>query len=246
MSMSFHRIAYEALDVCNALPMTAIDAALEAAALAPGARVLDIGCGNGTVSARLAARFDLTVAAVEMDPAMADLARSRTAGCEGVTVHEAPAGPILRQGAPWDLVVCLGATDPSGDGLREPAQMMAAIGRTLRPGGWLLWGDLVWLTEPPQPLRQIVEISGLYADHEGWKTAAREAGLDVVLAEVSDQDTWDAYADGMQSAVKEWLAANPDHTDAPSVSARAHQMRMMLEFGRGVMGFGLYLLRRPT
>ncbi len=245
MRMSFHRIAYEALDVCNGLSMDSIDAAVGTTGLAPCTRALDIGCGNGAVSARLAERFGLKVEAVEMDPAMAELARRRTAGREGVTVHEAPAGPILRQGQPWDLIVCLGATDPSNDGLREPCDMMTALARALRPDGWLLWGDLVWLTDPPTPLRQIVEMAGLYADHEGWQAAARTAGLEVVRAEISDQAIWDAYAATMQSAVADWLAAHPDHADAGSIAARAHQMRMMLEFGRGVMGFGLYLLRRP-
>jgi len=107
-----------------------------------------------------------------------------------------------------------------------------------------LWGDLTWLSEPTEPLRQIVQISGDYTDHAGWQAAARSAGFEVVRARLSDMAEWDQYAGTMQSAVAGWLAANSDHADAPAVAARAHQMRLMLEFGRGVMGFGLYLLRR--
>lgn len=245
MKMSFHRIAYEALDVCNAVPMAVVDKMVAQAALRPGDRAIDIGCGNAAVSIRLADRFGLVVAAVEMDPAMAHLARSRSVGHANVTVHEAPAGSILTMGAPWDLAVCLGATDPSGEGLRDPSQMLAAIWRRLKPEGWLLWGDLTWLSEPPPPLRQIVEISGDYTDHAGWQAAARIAGFEVVQTWLSDMSEWDHYAGTMLSAAAGWVAANPDHPDAPSVAVRAHQMRLMLDFGRGVMGFGLYLLKRP-
>jgi SAM-dependent methyltransferase len=245
MKMSFHRIAYEALDVCNAVSMSVVDELAAQTGLRPGDRAIDIGCGNGAVSIRLTDRFGLTVEAVEMDPAMAELARERTRDHDGLNVHEAPAGPLLRRGAPWDFVVCLGATDPSNEGLREPSEMMAAVGQALRPGGWLLWGDLVWLSEPSVPLRQIVEMSGLYTDHDGWQAAAHAAGLEVVRAELSDQATWDAYVDRMLSAVSDWLTHHPDHADAAAVAARANQMRMMLDFGRGVMGFGLYLLRKP-
>ena len=77
MRMTFHRIAYEALDVCNAVEMATLESAVAAAGLQPRARALDIGSGNGAVAIRLAERFGLTIAAVELDPVMAELARRR-------------------------------------------------------------------------------------------------------------------------------------------------------------------------
>lgn len=247
MRMSFHRIAYEALDVCNAVQMTTIEAALSRRGR-PSGRALDIGCGNGAVAIRLAEAFNMTVTAVEMDPAMADLARTRAAGSgarDRVAVIEAQSADVLNRGAPWDLIVAMGATEPVGDGLREPAAVLAALAERLRPGGGLLWGDLVWLAEPSAPLRQIIELSGLYADHDGWRAAARAAGLEVVSADLSDPALWDAYSNAMMDAVRDWLAANPDHADAPAIRLRADQIATMLEFGRWVLGFGLYMLRRP-
>lgn len=248
MAQSFHCIAYEALDVCNAIEMATIEAAVARTGLAAPARALDIGCGNGAVAIRLAEAFGLDVVAVEMDPAMADLARGRAAASEAsgqISVRTGTAAPVLAEGAQWNLISALGSTDPAGGGLREPSAIFAALAGHLRPGGWLLWGDLTWVGEPSAPLRQIVEITNAYADAEGWQAAARTAGLDVVSVEISDQALWDGYGAAMIGAVRDWLATNPDHLDAATIRTRTDQIAMMLDFGRGTMGFGLYLLRKP-
>jgi predicted O-methyltransferase YrrM len=248
MRISFHRIAYEALEVCNPAEMAAIDDRVRATGLTPGARALDIGCGNAAVSIRLADAFGLSVDAVELAPAMADLARSRIAAAkveDRVRLHETRSSEVLAANPPWDLIVALGVTEPVGDGVRDPLAMFQGLRSHLAPGGWLLWGDLVWLSEPAPPLRQLVEATNTYADDEGWQAAARAAGYEVVSADIAPAPVWDHYVTTMQDAVAAWLADNPDQPDAPSVASSAHRIRLMFEFGQGVLGFGLYLLRRP-
>ena len=246
--MSFHRIAYEALDVCNAVEMATLDERLRATGLAPGARALDIGCGNGAVSIRLAEGFGLSVDAVELSPAMADLARTliKASGFgERVALHEARSETVLAEAEPWDLIVALGVTEPVGGGIRDPQGMFSGLRSHLVPGGWLLWGDLVFLSEPSPPVRQLVEAHNIYADHDGWQAAARAAGFEVASAQISPPDIWDAYGRTMQAAVADWLAAHPDHADAAAVAGAAHRLKLMFDFGQGSLGFGLYLLRNP-
>ena len=249
MRMSFHRIAYEALEVCNAVDLDAIEAAIALTDLTPGARALDIGCGNASVSIRLAERFGLSVEAVEIDPAIIDLARDRvvSAGLDRRVILRKGASPdVLATSSPYDLIVALGVIEPTGPGVRAPRAMLEGLRAHLSPGGWLLWGDLVWLDEPPGPLRQLVELNNLYTDHDGWRAAADAAGFEVVSAALSTQARWDRYGDTMQAAVSAWLDAHPTHPDAPAIAGRAHQLKLMFDFGRGVMGFGLYLLRNPV
>ena len=246
--MTFHRIAYEALDVCNAVEMTTLDDAVARTGLAPGARALDIGSGNGAVAVRQAGRFGLIVDTVELDPDMADLAAKRIAASgarDRVTLHRTTSEAVLSAAAPFDLITALGVTEPVGGGVRDPCGMFRGLAAHLTPGGWLLWGDLTWMSEPSEPLRQLVELNNTYADHEGWQAAAREGGLEVVTALTSPASLWDRYGETMQTAVGDWLADNPDHPDAPDVRTRAHQLALMFQFGQGVLGFGLYLLRRP-
>ena len=245
MRLTYHRIAYEALDVCNAVSMDTVLETVRQTELTSG-RALDIGCGNGMVSVRLAESLGLGLTAVEYDPAMADLARTRIAASpasDRLTLIEGASGPVLAGNAPWDLIIALGTTDPVGNGTREPAAMLAGLRQHLRPGGWLLWGDLVWLTEPSPPLRQIIELSGTYTDHEGWQAAATTAGLAVASAHLSSQDDWNAYGQAMDAAVRTWLATHPDHPDATAIGQRTDQISTMMDFGRGTLGFGLYLLK---
>lgn len=241
MAVRFHHIAYRALEVCNAVEMAAIEAAAARTGLGPGARVLDIGCGNGAVAARLAG-MGFAVTAVERDPDMAELARERTAG-GGAEVVQADSGAVLAASETWDLILALGATEAAASGLRDPRAVLGRLRDHLRPGGWLLWGDLFWAAEPPPPLRLLVEATNDYLSHEGWQAAAVAAGYGVELAQISSADSWDRYTAAMDGAARDWLATHADAPEAAAVRADADRVKAMFDFGRPYIGFGLYLLK---
>lgn len=247
MTVTFSRIAYETLEVCNGVTMAAIEAAVSQTGLGAGAGALDIGAGNAAVAIRMAKAFAMRVTAIERDPGMAVLARSRIAAAgveDRVALLTAASAEVLARTPPVDLITALGTTNITGEGRPTPETSFRALRRTLKPGGWLLWGDLVWLAEPPGPLRQIVEATNLYADHAGWQAAARTAGFEVVVAEISPQAVFDDYAQGLAAAGRRWLDANPAAPEAASVRINAERVGVMLECGRGHIGFGLYLLRK--
>lgn len=248
MGTSFNRIAYEALDVCNGVEMTTLETALARTGLQPGARAVDIGTGNASVAIRAAERFGLTVTAIEYDPVMADLARARIDASpvrDRVTLAVGAAADVLAQAPPADLIVALGTTAVTGEARPAPGAAFAFLKGRLKPGGWLLWGDLVWLAEPPGPLRQITEATNLYADDAGWRTAATGAGFEVVSGEVSPQPVFDAYAAAADRAARDWLERHAEAPEAATVRASADRVKMIFDFGRPFIGFGLYLLRAP-
>jgi len=247
MRVAFHHIAYQPLAVCNALSMDRLEAIVRLAGLEPGAPVMDIGCAYGEVSIHLARTFGSQVTAVELDPVMAEgaAARVQTAGLsDQISVRRETSAAALAALPAFDLIVAIGSTEPAGKGLREPAEVFAALAAHLTPGGALLWGDLFWKEEPPAPLRQLVETGGYYVSHEEWQAAARAARLSVVSAEISNKAEWATYRTTMEAAIADWLDAHPDHADAPSVAATAHRIKMMLDFGAPYLGFGLYLFRK--
>lgn len=247
MRVAFHHIAYQPLAVCNALSMDRLEATARRAGLTPDAAVMDIGCAYGEVSIRLARVFDARVTAVELDPVMAEGAQARITAAglsDRISVRRETSAAALAALPPLDLIVAIGSTEPAGGGLREPAAVFAALAAHLTAGGALLWGDLFWKEEPPAPLRQLVETGGYYVSHDAWQTAAREAGLTVVSAEVSDDAEWATYRTAMEAAIADWLDAHPDHADAPGVAATAHRIKMMLDFGAPYLGFGHYLFRK--
>ncbi len=248
LPMSFQRIAYEVREVCNGVELATLEAAVARTGLGADATAIDIGTGNATVAIRLAQRFGLTVAAVELDPVMADLARSRieAAGAgDRVSLTVARAAEKLARTEPVDLIVALGTTNVSGEGRPTPEAGFIALRRSLKPGGWLLWGDVVWLAEPPAPLRQITEVTNLYTDDDGWRAAAVAAGFEVVDGRISPQDVYDAYSEDSIAAARAWLEANADTPEAGSIRFNADRVQAIMEFGRDYIGFGLYLLRNP-
>ena len=127
--------------------------AADVAALAPDrARVLEVGCGPGHLSIRLARQYGVEVTGLDLDPAMIERAR---ANVERLGEGEArrPAflvGDVASLAFPdrsFDLV----ASTLSMQHWADPAAGLAEIGRVLRPGG----RALVWDFRPgvrPHPL----------------------------------------------------------------------------------------------
>jgi SAM-dependent methyltransferase len=101
---------------------------LDRLVLAPGARVLDAGCGSGRTMTDLTAYGE--VQGIELDPNAAEVARGRGAG-------EVRIGRL--EELPWDagtfdLITCLDVIEHTADDrltLRE-------LRRVCKPGGWLL------------------------------------------------------------------------------------------------------------
>lgn len=249
MRTAFHHIAYQSLPVCNALSWSALRSALATCDLQPGQRLLDIGCGYGQVAIAVAQTFQAQVTAVELDPVMAMGAERNIldAGLQDqIELRQETSAQTLTRKPDFDLILALGTTHPVGPDLIEPKDVFSALSGHLVPGGHLVWGDLVWTSEPPEPLRQLVETGGYYVEHDAWQQAALEAGLEVVSARLSPDEEWPPYLDGMRDAVRDWLDQNPDHADADRVANGAKRVGMMFEFGADHLGFGLNVFRKPA
>ena len=91
----------------------------------PGERILDLGCGDGQLSARLAAA-GASVQGVDASPQMAEAARSR-----GVPADVATAEQLPYPAAAFDAVFSNAALH----WVRGQDAMMRQVHRVLRPGG---------------------------------------------------------------------------------------------------------------
>ena len=248
MTPTYHSIAYAGVEVANPVSLDAIRALVARTSLPQGAGAVDIGAGAGGVSVALARDFGLRVQAIERYPDMADMIRARVEGAgvaDRVAVIAEGSATALDRLSPADLIVALGSTEPAGPGIRSAVDIFARLSGRLASPGWLLWGDLTWKGEPPEPLRQVIGATGDYAAHEGWLAAAAAAGLETVSAAIAPDADWAAFFDGADARVRDWLAAHPDHPAGPSIRQRADLSKATFDFGRPWLSFGLYLFRKP-
>ena len=248
MTPTYHSIAYAGFEVANPVTLDAILGLVARTGLSEGAVALDIGAGAGGVSVALARDFGLRVQAIERYPDMAEMIRVRAEAAgvaDRVAVVAEGSATALGRLAPADLIVALGSTEPAGPGIRSATDIFARLSDRLASSGWLLWGDLTWKGEPPEPLRQVIGATGDYATHEGWLAAAEAAGLEVVSAGIAPDADWDAFFGGADTRVRDWLVANPEDLAGPSIRRRADLSRTTFGFGRPWLSFGLYLFRKP-
>ena len=118
--------------------------AADIASVAPAdARVLEVGCGPGHLSIRLARQHGLEVTGLDLDPAMVTRARANTdraanRGGRRPTFLVGDAAALAFPDRSFDLVI----STLSMHHWADPAAGLAEIGRVLRPGARTLIWDL--------------------------------------------------------------------------------------------------------
>jgi SAM-dependent methyltransferase len=101
------------------------DPLLELAGDLAGRRVLDLGCGDGTLTVRLV-EAGAVVVAVDADPSMVRATRAR-----GIDARVADARSLDGVDGPFDIVL----SNAVLHWIPEPTRVARAVARVLRPGG---------------------------------------------------------------------------------------------------------------
>ena len=111
-------------------PDALVDFVVSTAALGAGSEVLEVGCGTGQLTERLA-RYALGVTAIDIGPAMIASARRRLAG-SAVSFQVVSFEDFAAPDASFDLIA-------SGTAFHwvDPEVKFTKPARLLRPGGWL-------------------------------------------------------------------------------------------------------------
>lgn len=149
--------------------------------IGPGARVLDLGCGNGVPAAReMAKRW--TVTGVDLSPVQIGRARALVPGaafvCADMTTVPFPDGSFEAVVAFFSII-----NVPVG----EQPPLFARIARWLAPGGWLLAtvGREPWTGIEPDFRGAGVPMYWSHADLGAYRRWLAEAGF--AIAEVGRQ-----------------------------------------------------------
>ncbi|MGE5209039.1 MAG: class I SAM-dependent methyltransferase [Alphaproteobacteria bacterium] len=133
----------------------------------PGARTLEVGCGNGSISGWLAEQVapDGTAVAVDLD---LSLVTARAPNLE-LREHDIVAGPVERR--TFDLVTARAVLHHISDRDAAISNMVAS----LRPGGAIL------LIEPDFLPVSVAEPAEVRAFWDGWLAWASKDGIDYTV-----------------------------------------------------------------
>jgi 2-polyprenyl-3-methyl-5-hydroxy-6-metoxy-1,4-benzoquinol methylase len=117
-----------------------IAAMLEGVDVAPGASVIDVGCGGGWTSLFLA-ESGYRVVGYDIVPVNVEVARARAERWGVDAKFEVGDMEDLPAGEPADLALVFDALHHS----RRQLAVLESVARRVRPGGWVLLGEPSWI-----------------------------------------------------------------------------------------------------
>jgi SAM-dependent methyltransferase len=210
--------------------------------LGPDSHVLDIASGKGGPALLLAEMFGCRLTCVERAPEFVATARERTAAAgleDRIEIVEADAADY--ELGRYDAALCLGASFAYG-GLVPTLERLRAAAAVLAVG------EPYWREWPPPAAAHPAEEPRV--DEQAWLPLpetierAESAGVRVVSLIASSQDDWDRYESLHWLALDEWLAANPDHSQADEFRARGAANRSRyLAWERAALGWAIFVCR---
>jgi SAM-dependent methyltransferase len=220
-----------------------LGALVELAPAEADSRWLDVACGPGVVSRAVASRVG-TVTGIDLTPAMVEEAERSTGeeGAGNVSFALGDATSLEFAEASFDGAI----TRLSLHHIPLPARVVAEMTRVVRPGGWVVVGDLIgdvdgeaaawreeierlrdpshWACLTPERLRRIGAVAGLELVEE------RLAPVDI------DFDDWLARGSGGQSSaslVAELLREQPAAAESFRVVDRDGPRRLRQHYWLG-------------
>jgi ubiquinone/menaquinone biosynthesis C-methylase UbiE len=168
--------------------------------IASGMRVLEVGCGVGMTSWRLAREYGCTVVGVDLSEEMISWAEKR-AEREGVTeqtefkVANAEQLPFMDH--EFDIAFCESVTAFPQDKQRAVDEYT----RVTKPGGFVGMNEGTWIKYPPpedlvQYLQQTME-NAVFLNQNGWKNLLVEAGLKDIQMEIHEMSMLEQWRNQM-------------------------------------------------
>ncbi len=247
MSLRFHEIAEASHRILNPFTEEKLLLLGEVCRLRSGLRQLDLACGKGEMLCRWAERYGTEGLGVDLSEVFLAAARARAdelGVADRVRFVQGDAGKPPLDGAPYDVVSCIGATWIGG-GLAGTIDLMRPA---VRPDGLLLIGEPYWISTPPEQAYGALNIQpDDFTSLAGTEERLAASGVELVEMVLADHDSWDRYVASQWWTLDVWLRANPNDPERAEIRQFLETCRRWhLEYGRQHLGWGVFVGRlRP-
>jgi cyclopropane-fatty-acyl-phospholipid synthase len=217
--------------------------------LAPGMRLLDVGCGWGSLALHAAARYGVDVVGVTLSTQQATLARKRLAEAgltERVDIRVQDYRDIAD--GPFDAIASVGMAEHVGEA--ELPGYAARLHDLLRPGGRLLNHAIAWSGGPVTWDDDGFIARYVFPDGELVGLAAmvgvlEDAGLEVLDVEALRRHYGLTLRAWVRRLEERWTEAVQATSEGRARVWRLYMAASALAFEAGVMGVNQVLVQRP-
>jgi cyclopropane fatty-acyl-phospholipid synthase-like methyltransferase len=211
--------------------------------LQEGERVIDVGCGKGSLLRAIAQTHRVEIVGLELNPAFADAARvalGEQALVGAVRIVEGPALDFDVAPGSLDVAACIGATFALGG--FEPS--LDWLAQAVRSGGRIAIGEPFARRDVSLEVRQRwPEYQRCLAD---IGNALEARGLILTGLVASSESDWDHYEGQQWRAAAAWLREHPDDPDAPWLTETIAAGRAAyLSEERDCFGWAVLIAEKP-
>jgi cyclopropane-fatty-acyl-phospholipid synthase len=217
--------------------------------LTPGARLLDVGCGWGSLAVHAAQRYGATVVGITLSEEQARMARKRVAEAgltDKVDIRVQDYRAV--DDGPFDAISSIGMAEHVGRA--EMPEYVARLTALLRPGGRLLnhaiaWndGDKHW--DPDTFIARYVFPDGELLGLGELVSLLEAGGLEVLDVEALRRHYALTLRAWVQRLEQNWDAAVGLTSEGRARVWRLYMAASALAFEAGHMGVNQVLLRKP-
>jgi len=189
--------------------------------------VLDVACGSGGTTALLAGCFD-EVTAVNVSAYQVSRTKARVPGCRALRMD---ATRLAFRDASFDAVVCVEAVFH----FRSKIRFFAEAFRVLKPGGWLVFSDVIFAAPRPSfMLRHLAKLpSTLFPlanelNLASYKDVLEVLGFAVTLSSTYTE-TWERFYSFHKDYCQKKVVDDPEHAEIYRRSlAVYHEINLVL------------------